>query len=258
MFEKLGVQLYTVRDYIKDPDFADLTFRKLTELGYTQLQTAGAWLDDHVLGELAKKHGIEIVGSHYNFQKIVEEPEQTMELHREWGTTNVGIGGMPVPARRDLAELKAFISTFNRTAELYAKHGFKLTYHHHNFEFVRIDGHRTLMDLLYEGFDPATVSFVLDTCWVAAGGADVVDWMQKLAGRVDILHLKDMALKEVDRRFVPHITEVGNGNLSFDGIMRTAAEIGVKYYVVEQDENFTPTPFESLKTSADFLAKYKK
>lgn len=33
MIQNLGVQLYTVRDYLKDPEFADLTFKKLRELG---------------------------------------------------------------------------------------------------------------------------------------------------------------------------------------------------------------------------------
>ena len=32
MFQKLGVQLYTVRDYLQDPEFADLTFAKLADV----------------------------------------------------------------------------------------------------------------------------------------------------------------------------------------------------------------------------------
>ena len=259
MFQKLGVQLYTIRDYMKDPDFADLAFSKLAELGYTEAHTAGNAFDAKLFGELLQKHGISIIGTHYDWNKILTAPEETMEIHRMWGTTNVGIGGMPQDARKNLDGLQSFITDFNRAAELYAKHGFRLTYHNHNFEFVRIDGYKTMMDLLYEGFDPATTSFVLDTCWVAAGGGDVCAWMEKLAGRLDILHLKDMALvKEEGKGFQPYLTEVGHGNLAWDKIMQTAEKIGVKHYVVEQDKNWQDTPFNSLKMSADFLAKYKK
>ncbi|MBQ7347449.1 MAG: sugar phosphate isomerase/epimerase [Clostridia bacterium] len=258
MFQKLGVQLFTVRNYLLDSDLTDLTFRKLADMGYTEVQTAGNVFDEKCFGELAAKNGIKIIGTHYDYKKILNNPEETMEIHRMWGTTNVGIGGMPQPARTNLDELKKFILEFNRTAEIYAKNGFKLTYHNHNFEFVRIDGYKTLMDLLYEGFDPATVSFVLDTCWVAAGGGDVNAWLEKLAGRIDILHLKDLMIKrDKDGNLKPDVTEVGNGNLDWDSILKTAQKIGVKYYVVEQDGNFPGSAFDSLKMSADFLKKYQ-
>ena len=256
MFQKLGVQLYTVRDYLKDPEFADLTFRKLADLGYREVQTAG---NEESLAELISKNGLQIVGTHYSLQKILNEPERTMELHRAWGTSNIGIGSMPVGARNDLNECKKFIHDFNTAAEKYAKYGFKLTYHHHNFEFIRIDRYKTLMDLLYEELDSTTTSFVLDTCWIAAGGGDVTDWMEKLAGRIDILHLKDLKLvSNKNSTLEPTMTEVGYGNLAWDKIMITAEKIGVKHYIVEQDQNFTKNPFESLGMSMNFLKKFQK
>lgn len=258
MFQKLGLQLFTVRDYLGDASLADYTFHRLAEMGYTEGQTAGIPFDCKVFGELAAKHGIKIVGTHYDYNKIVNAPEETMEIHRMWGTTNVGIGGMPAAPRTDLGELKKFVLEFNRTAELYAKHGFKMTYHNHNFEFVRIDGYKTLMDILVEELDPATTSFVLDTCWIAAGGGDVNAWLEKLAGRIDILHLKDLTIKrEKDGSLKPQVTEVGNGSLHWDSIMKTAEKIGVKHYVVEQDNTFAGNAFNSLQMSIDFLKKYQ-
>jgi sugar phosphate isomerase/epimerase len=258
MFNKLGVQLYTIRDYLQDPEFADLSFAKLAAMGYTEAHTAGCSIDPKLFADLMAKHGISIIGTHHSWDKILNEVEATIELHKTWGTTNVGIGGMPVPPRTDLVELKKFIADFNRVAEIYAKEGFRLTYHHHNFEFVRIDGKKTIMDLLYEELDPKNTSFVLDTCWVAAGGGDVVEWIEKTRGRLDILHLKDMYLKKEDKYYVPYITEVGNGGLAWDRIMKAAEEAGVKHYVVEQDTHWTGTPFQSLQMSSDFLAKYRK
>lgn len=261
MFEKLGVQLYTVRDYLKDPEFANLTFQRLAQLGYSEVQTAGATpFDDQLFGELIHQNGLTVVGTHYDYKKILEKPEETMEIHRMWGTTNIGIGSMPQEPRKNLDELKKFISDFNKAAELYAKHGFKLTYHNHNFEFVRIDGYKTIMDLLYEGLDPATTSFVLDTCWVAAGAGDVTEWMEKLAGRIDILHLKDVFTRynKTTGALEHSMTEVGHGTVAWDKVIATAEKIGVKSYVVEQDTNFIGSPFDSLKFSAEYLAKYKK
>jgi len=236
---------------------ADMAFGKLAELGYTEVHTAGNRFDDKCFVELLRKHGIAIIGTHCSPDNVLHNTDKMIELHRLWGTTNVGIGAMPGNAHKDLGELKQFILDFNRAGEAYAKAGMKLTYHNHHFEFFRIDGYKTVMDLLFEGFDPATVSFVLDTCWVSAAGGDVVDWMEKLKGRIDILHLKDVMLERKDKYYVPTYTEVGYGNIAWDAVMAKAEEIGVKHYVVEQDGNWTNGAFNSLKMSAEFLSKYR-
>ena len=255
MIKKLGFQLYTVRDFIGDYEFADVAFGKLAKMGYTEVQTFGRPFDEKLFYELLQKHGISVIGTHYDLKKICEDPEGTVALHRMWNTTNIGIGSLPPVAHNNLTELKAFIKQFNDAAAIYAKEGFKLTYHNHSFEFVRIDGYKTIMDVLFEELDPENTSFVLDTCWVAAGAGDVTQWMEKLKGRIDILHLKDAC---IDRNnYAVRVTEVGNGNLAWDKIIATAEEIGVKHYIVEQDNGFNRTPFNSLKMSADFLAKYK-
>lgn len=257
MIKKLGLQLYTLRNCFIDEEFTDLTFRKMAELGYTEGQTAGTpAFGAKRFGELAKKNGVSIIGTHYDWNAILNDPKGTMDVHRMWGTTNVGIGGMPGCAHASLDALKQFIEQFNQTAELYAKEGFKLTYHNHHYEFLRIDGTKTVMDYLVEGLDPKNTSFVLDTCWVAAGGGDVRAWLEKLAGRIDILHLKDMQLIRQDGKLVATMTEIGNGSLYWDGILETAAKTGVKHYCVEQDDNFADgNPFHSIETSARYLLK---
>ena len=260
MFTKLGLQLYTVRDYMTDEKSLDSTFEKLVKMGYTEGQTAGANVENPAYAELAKKHGMTIVGTHYDFAKIVNAPEATMKLHDALGTKNVGVGGMPSDARDSYDNLMKFIETFNKTAELYAKEGYKLTYHNHSFEFIKINGKKTIMDYLYEELDPKNTSFVLDTCWVAHGGADVRYWLEKLAGRIDILHLKDIEPYYDDNKKVTQAyTEIGNGSIWWDGVLETAEKIGVKHYVVEQDSRWIDNdPFKSLQVSKDFLAKYMK
>ena len=104
-----------------------------------------------------------------------------------------------------------------------------------------------------EGLDPKKTSFVLDTYWVQHGGADIRYMMEKLAGRIDLIHLKDMGkTREPDEQF---ITEIGNGNLWWEGIIHTAEKIGVKYYVVEQDV-YPGDPFDSIKISSDYLHEH--
>ena len=260
MIKNLGLQLFTVRDYMTDEKSIGETFERLVKMGYTEGQTAGNNVEIPGYAELAKKHGMTIVGTHYDFAKIVNNPKETMALHENLGTKNVGIGGMPGDARKSYDNLMKFIETFNVTAAEYAKDGFKLTYHNHSFEFIKINGQKTIMDYLYEELDPKNTSFVLDTCWVAHGGADVRHWLEKLSGRVDILHLKEIeAFYNESGAVTQGLTHIGNGNIWWDGVLETAERVGVKHYVVEQDNRWIDgDPFKSLEASRERLKEYLK
>ena len=248
MIKELGVQLYTIRDYMKDEESIRTSFKKLREMGYDIGQTAGYFVGAEKFAEIAKETGLKICGTHCGFNDLIADPDKAMREHELLGTTNIGIGGMPGEARESLDALKAFIDKANEFAAYIAKSGFRFTYHNHSFEFRKFDG-RTMLDYLVEGFDKDNISFVLDTYWVQHGGGDVRAWMEKLAGRIDILHLKDMGM--ADKQY---ITEIGQGNINFDGIIETADRIGVKYYVVEQD-TCPGDPFESLKISKKYIAE---
>jgi sugar phosphate isomerase/epimerase len=250
MIKTLGVQLFTIRAAMTDEDSIRASFKKLKELGYDEAQTAGFFVGAEKFAQIAKETGLSICGTHCGFNDLIADPDKAMKEHELLGTTNIGIGGMPGPARANLDELKKFVEQANEFAEKINKHGFKFTYHNHSFEFAKLEGKR-IMDVLVDGLNPKTTSFVLDTYWVQHGGGDVIAWMNKLAGRIDILHLKDMGM--ADKQF---ITEIGQGNINFDGIIETAEKIGVKHYVVEQD-TCPGDPFDSLKISSEYIkAKY--
>ena len=257
MYTKLGLQVYTVRNYMGDEAAIDATFAKLAEIGYTELHTAG--YESQTYAELAKKHGLTIVGTHYDFNKIINNIDETIELHKALGTTNIGVGGC---SARTYEQVSEFIEKYNKAAAVYAQHGFKLTYHNHSFEFVEVKDGKSMMDMLVEGLDKDNVSFVLDTCWVANAGCDVCSWIEKLAGRIDILHLKDLKVLFADEgkwAVRQQLCEIGNGNLDWGKILKTAEATGIKHIVVEQD-NFWEDgdPFKSLEISKKYLDQFIK
>ena len=236
------------------------TFLKLVEMGYTTGQTAGTYdfIAPEKFAEYAKEAGIKICGTHYNWDRIRNDVEGTVAYHKALGTTNVGIGGMPFDARANVEKLNAFIDEFNACAAKYAEYGMKLTYHNHSFEFKKLEDGRTLFDHLVEKFDKENVSFVLDTYWLQHGGKDIREMIELLAGRVDILHIKDMeACRDVrigeTTVSIPYITEVGSGNLNFKSIIATAEACGVKYFVVEDDRAVEVGSFDAVKKSADYI-----
>jgi len=106
--------------------------------------------------------------------------------------------------------------------------GFTFTYHNHAQELALIDGEHAL-DLLYAATDPALVQAELDTFWIAKGGAEVVPYIRKHAGRAPEIHAKDMDAE------TGSFTEVGNGVLDWPAIFAAAREGGAEWVIVEQD-----------------------
>ena len=83
--KKLGLQVYTIRDVFAN-EGNEVAFKKIAEAGYTQAQTAGAY--DSIDGArayaaAAKAAGVEIVGTHYDWDKIRNNVEETVEIHRK-------------------------------------------------------------------------------------------------------------------------------------------------------------------------------
>jgi sugar phosphate isomerase/epimerase len=179
---------------------------------------------------------------------LLENTEEAVRVHQLLGTTNAGIGGAPLNARSTVEGLMKFIDQANKAAEELAKHGMKFTYHNHHFEFNKF-GNETMMDILVRELDPKNCSFVLDTYWLQHAGAFVNEWIEKLAGRVDILHLKDKRVKDRET----FMAELGYGNMNFKSVMETAEKAGVKYYCYEQDTDHSINPLESAKVSAKYF-----
>ena len=251
MIKKLGLQLYSVRDHMTDEASILDTFKKLKAMGYDEGQTAGCQIPYEKYGEIAKETGIKIVGTHDNFDLMVSDVKQAIKNHKFLDTTNMGIGGRQYTSEQDVID---FIKAANKVANDIYSEGFKFTYHNHSHEFIKFGG-KTIMDMLVEGLDPEKTSFVLDTYWVQNAGGDVCKWIEKLAGRIDILHLKDMGIRKDEEGYaISFITEIGNGNMNFADIIKTAEKAGVKYFCVEQD-TCPGDSLDSVKFSSEYIHK---
>lgn len=86
----------------------------------------------------------------------------------------------------------------------------------------------------------------LDTYWVQSGGGDPIWWINAFKGRIPCIHYKDMAYGKL-------MAVVGEGNMNFEGIIKTSIDTGVKYALVEQDNCNGEDPFDCLKRSYEYL-----
>ena len=251
MFKKLGAQLYTIRDFMKTPEAIRASFKRLKDMGYDEAQTAGSQISYEEFAAIAKEEGIAIIGTHENFDRMLNDFDEAVRIQQVLDSPYMGIGGIGIYDEQQTAD---FIKKANEIAAKLPAYGMKFTYHNHSFEFLKQRNGKTTIEALYEGFDKENVSFCLDTYWVQNGGGDVRYWIDRLKGRVDILHLKDMKkdMKENDWQKT-YFCEIGYGNLWWEGIMEAAENSGVKHYIVEQD--ISDDPFKSLEMSSEYLHK---
>ena len=146
-----------------------------------------------------------------------------------------------------------FIKEAEPAAKAIKDAGLRFSYHNHSEEFLKVDGTNELEKMMAV-FAPDEMAFTLDTHWAHAAGADPIQWMKKLKGRIPCIHVKDIELY-IDENKVRQLRYgiVGKGNMNFEGILAAADESDVKYGLIEQDDCYGADPFECLKESLAYL-----
>jgi sugar phosphate isomerase/epimerase len=246
-FMKIGAQLYTVRQYAQTEGDLKETVAKIAAIGYGCVQISGIGpIPAQAVADICAAQGLDIVLTHTAPHRIKDETEAVIAEHKLMGASYIGIGSLPGYYADGTADYQKFIKEYLPAAKAIKEAGLTFMYHNHDFEFEKRDGN-LIIEHLAEGFPPGTMGFTLDTYWVQAGGGSPSAWLRKLAGRVNVIHLKDMAW----RGGKPYMCEIMEGNLDWAEIYKAGTQAGVQYAMVEQDDCHGEDPFTCLKTSFD-------
>jgi sugar phosphate isomerase/epimerase len=247
MSKVLGAQLYTIRDFTKTAADLNESLQKIKNMGYTTVQYSGLWhipVDD--LAAMAQNYGLKVVLTHVPYDRFVNDLEGVIKDHHKLECALAGIGGLPQQYHSAEGYVE-FAKKFSAIADELDRNGLKFSYHNHHWEFQKYDG-KLGMDYLVEGTNPDSFKFTLDTYWVQAGGSDPGSWIRKLKGRIEAIHLKDMAI--IDSQQI--MAEIMEGNLMWPDILSACEASGVKWYLIERDSGPTDA-FESLRISYNNL-----
>ncbi len=252
MVEKIGMQLYTLRDLLKSPADIAKTFAELHKIGYRAVQVSGVkGIAPEELKKLADDNELKIVATHISYDRLTSELEKVIEEHKLWNCEQIAVPSIPEKYRSSGASgYISFAKEMSELGERLLSEGITLSYHNHAFEFQKFDG-KTGFELIYENSDPKFFQAELDTYWVQYGGGDVRFWCEKLSDRLPLLHVKDYGI--VDN--TPTYMEVGRGNLNWPGIFEICEKAGVNWYLVEQDV-CPGNPLDSAKISYENLREF--
>ena len=243
--EKIGMQLYTVRDLMKS-DFEG-TLAKVAAIGYKEVEFAG--LFDHSpkdVRAILDRLGLAGVSSHVPFSALSDPWSKTLDGANVIGQKYVICPWMDEKDRTPEG-VKRLAVTFNRAGAEAKKAGIQFGYHNHDFEFKPL-GNKLLYDVLLEETDPSLVKMQMDLCWITEGCQDPLAYFYRYPGRFPLVHVKDMTKDHV-------MTEVGSGAIDWKRIFAQSEKAGIRHYFVEHDE--PKAPLDSLKTSYEYLRKLR-
>lgn len=145
----------------------------------------------------------------------------------------------------DDAEWDVFCKGLNRLGKIAAdEYGICLTYHHHMGTVVQDEDE---VERMMEETDAKYVSLLFDTGHFKYCGADPLKMVQKYAGRIKHVHLKDIRpevvekVKKEDLSFLEGVrqgtfTIPGDGCIDFEPIFRVLEENGYEGYMVVEAE----------------------
>ena len=249
---KLAVQVYTIRDFIKTADHFAESMQRVAALGYDGVQLD---LEHHpdvpatAIRRACDDAGLTICISHFGYELFESELDAIIERQQIWGCTQTAIVAMPSHFHaKGVDGYRRFAVEASAIGERLAGAGITLSYHNHSYEFVRF-GQQTGLDLIFSDSDARYLHAEIDTYWVQHGGGDPAAWIRKMAGRMDVVHYKDLAILPDGQQV---FAEVGEGNLNWGAIVDATIATGVPWIVVEQDR-CRRDPFESLAISYTYL-----
>jgi len=260
--EKIGVQLYTVRDQMK----ADLegTLAKVAAIGYKEVEFAGYFgrTPQEIRSQL-QKNGLRSPSFHIDYDQITAEKLPAhIESAKIIGQHYIVNPWVPEELRKTQDDWKRIGHNFNRAGDECQRAGLQFAYHNHWFEFLPINGKAPYLTLLEEA-DHELVKMELDLCWITVGGGDPFDYFTRYPGRFPLVHVKDVkkippvsqAGSQDFGSSMKEMTEVGSGVIDFKKIFADSERAGIKHYIVEHDH--PEKPFESIRISYEYLNKLR-
>ncbi len=267
---KIGVQLYSVRRDM-DKDFEG-TLAKVAAMGYEYVEFAGYYgRSSEEIKALLDQYGLKCISVHQGVEFFDNDPQASVDYLKGFGVKYVVV---PWCDKSKLASDEAWAETskkFNAVSALLRANGMKLLYHNHDFEYEKLPDGRYIHDRIMtevDGIEPE-----LDTCWVHYAGIDPVTMIEKYAGKVEVIHFKDFACKNLgagpvyalidndgkaqetskeDKGF--EFRPIGMGIQNIPAMIAACEKAGTEYIIVEQDESDDRPALEAIELSRKYLS----
>ena len=268
----ISLGLWTLRNHLNSRTELAVTLARVREIGFETVEFSGDCPDASVqeVRQVLDDSGIVCPSSHRTWRALRDNTDAEIDFLKTLGCKYVAV---PIindeyADRYAYGSYRALLADMPPVTEKLKVAGITLGYHHHSYEFIRGSGGATILDLLIEegGRD---LAITVDVYWAAAAGANPAKLIDRLHGRVPVIHMKDMGVAFKGNEWVPPrivapgmeenewlpsqiFAPVGEGNLDWDSVIPAAQAAGSRMLVVEQDI-CRRDPFDCVRSSFEFL-----
>jgi sugar phosphate isomerase/epimerase len=227
MSARVGLNLYTLRgDCARD---LEGTLRGVREIGYEGVEPIDLYGHDaYDVRALVDELGLAVCGRHASFEAIESDLESLAGELGALGTDRLVLAFIAPPATA--READAVVERIAALATRVREAGLRLGFHNHDGELRPLDDGRTVIDRLAE-LDEDELFFEVDLGWAWFAGVEPAAVVERLAPRVPVVHVKDLA-PLAEQRFVP----VGDGDVGYGHVLPAIEGLGIEWLLVEQDE----------------------
>lgn len=246
--ERIGVQLYTVRDEMAQD--AERTLARVAEIGYQEVEFAGYFGRSPAdLRKALDRLRLTAPSAHVPYETLREGWDRVLDAAATIGHQWVLVAWAPQEERRTLDDWRRIAEAFNRAGRQARAFGLRFGYHNHDFEFAPLEG-RIPFDYLLAGTDPEAVQIEMDLYWITKAGQDPRAYFARYPGRFPLVHVKDSA-------GAPQHTmvDVGAGTIDWKKIFALDRQAGIRHYYVEHDA--PADPFASITASYRYLKRLR-
>jgi sugar phosphate isomerase/epimerase len=246
----LGLQLYSLRDTI--PADPKGVLQKVASFGYKELETYGYkdgkifGMDFLEFGKYVKSLKMKVTSGHYGWDIVRGNWEKAVTDAKAIGQEFMVVPWIAQEERGSVEKYKSLCAELNKAGEICNKHGIRLGYHNHAFEFEKVEG-QVPYDIMLTELDPKKVSMEMDIFWVVNAGYDPIKYFEKYPGRFEQWHVKDMTKEDREKN-----ADIGTGTIDFKALFAKAKVAGLKHYYVEQ-ETYPGAPIDSIANGAKYL-----
>lgn len=236
---------------------AEGTLKWIADLGFDGMEGAASLAEKLGVSVAETRKRLAALGLEVSVQGSVrlgqsdEEIRKSISTAKEIGARYTVDYFAPFETGDQILEYAKFAT---RIGEVCADAGIGFLYHNHNHEMRTIDGKRGI-EIFLENTDGALVNVELDIGWVAFGGGDPAELIEKYPARFPVLHMKDFEALMPDAddpgaaRKAATFAEVGDGVVDMEAVVAAAKKAGVTWLNIEQDRMNTLGPRESLERS---------
>lgn len=242
--QPIGVQLYTVRDFMQRD--VENTLRQVAGIGYREVEFAGLFdKEPSKVRGMIDKLGLKSPSSHIPLDRLTKNIQGVVDEVQALGNQYVVCPWIDAALRTDADSWRRIAASLNRAGESLQRVGLQLAYHNHDFEFQALPSKEIGYDILLAECDPKIVKMEMDLYWITKAGRDPLTYFAKWSGRFPLVHVKDMAGNGT-------ITNVGKGHIDWPKIFAKRREAGIEHFFVENDD---AKSIDDIRVSYEYLSR---